>query len=98
MEPLMKRLPVLILLLMLGCLGEKLRAQTFREITLQTTGDFGVDSNWSDPTAAPPEDPPGAPFSVYANTWYYINNNRTATITAGSPNGSHFAVWHLFPG
>jgi hypothetical protein len=29
---------------------------------------------------------------------YYINGSRTATISAGSPNGSHFEVFHLFPG
>jgi hypothetical protein len=74
-------------------------AQTFREVTfLPTTGDFGLASNWSDPTHPPPVNPPGAPNSEYGGTFYYINNNRTATINAGSPNGSSFQVWHFFPG
>ncbi|HEY3393228.1 MAG TPA: hypothetical protein VGK58_10995, partial [Lacipirellulaceae bacterium] len=58
---------------------------------------FGVDDNWSDPAKAPPEKPPGIGLE-HLSYFYYINGNRTATISAGSPNGSHFEVQHLFPG
>jgi hypothetical protein len=63
-------------------------------IYLDTTGDFGLDDNWSDPTKAPPE----MATATHALYQYYINGNRTATISAGSPNGSHFEVFHMFPG
>jgi hypothetical protein len=63
-------------------------------IFLDTTGDFGLDENWSDPTKAPPETA-SVDHLLYQ---YYISGNRTATISAGSPNGSHFEVFHLFPG
>jgi hypothetical protein len=63
-----------------------------QHIFLDTTGDFGVADNWSDPTKAPAAGG-NSPFNHY-----YINGNRTATISAGSPNGSHFQVWHIFPG
>jgi hypothetical protein len=67
-------------------------AQT--HIFFDTTGDFGLDDNWSDPTKAPPET-----ATIGHNTYfYYIDGNRTATISAGSPNGSHFEVFHMFPG
>jgi hypothetical protein len=68
-----------------------------QHIFFDTTGDFGVDDNWSDPTKAPPEKPPGIGLE-HLTFWYYINGNRTATISAGSPNGSHFEVQHMFPG
>jgi hypothetical protein len=68
-----------------------------QHIFFDTTGDFGVDDNWSDPAKAPPEKPPGISFE-HLSYFYYINGNRTATISAGSPNGSHFEVQHLFPG
>jgi hypothetical protein len=65
-----------------------------QHVYLATTGDFGLDSNWSDPAKAPPET-----ATITHNTYfYYINGNRTGTISAGSPNGSHFQVFHLFPG
>jgi hypothetical protein len=63
-------------------------------IFLDTTGDFGLDDNWSDPTKAPPE----TATEEHLLYQYYINGNRTATISAGSPNGSHFELFHLFPG
>jgi hypothetical protein len=66
-------------------------------ITFDTTGDFGIDANWSDPAKAPPEKPPGATFD-HNFYFYYINDNNTATISAGSPNGSHFEVLHMFVG
>jgi len=65
-----------------------------QHIFLDTTGDFGLDDNWSDPTKAPPEMAGGT--DVFNH--YYINGSRTATISAGSPNGSHFQVFHIFPG
>jgi hypothetical protein len=68
-----------------------------QHIFLDTTGDFGVDDNWSDPTKAPPTKPPGIGLE-HLSYFYYINGNRTATISAGSPNGSHFEVQHMFPG
>jgi hypothetical protein len=78
-------------------LGHQAAGQTIQHIFLDTTGDFGVADNWSDPTKAPPTLPPGATFdhSFYN---YYINGNRTATISAGAPNGSHFEVHNLFLG
>jgi hypothetical protein len=66
-------------------------------IVFDTTGDFGVDDNWSDPAKAPPEKPPGA-AAEHNFYFYYINGDRTATISAGSPNGSHFEVLHMFVG
>jgi hypothetical protein len=63
-------------------------------IFLDTTGDFGLDDNWSDPTKAPPE----TATTDHLLYQYYINGNRTATISAGSANGSHFELFHLFPG
>src|SRR5215204_401208 len=65
-----------------------------QSIFLDTTGDFGLDDNWSDPTKAPPE----TAGLEHLGYFYYINGGRTATISAGSPNGSHFEVAHLFPG
>jgi hypothetical protein len=66
-------------------------------IVFETTGDFGVEENWSNPENAPPEKPPGATVD-HNFFFYYINGERTATISAGSPNGSHFEVLHLFVG
>jgi hypothetical protein len=66
-------------------------------VFLDTTGDFGVDDNWSEPAKAPPTKPPGIGVE-HLSYFYYINGGRTATISAGSPNGSHFEVAHLFPG
>jgi hypothetical protein len=63
-----------------------------QHIFLDTTGDFGLADNWSDATKAPSVGGSN-PFNHY-----YINGNRTATISAGSPNGSHFRLWHIFPG
>src|SRR5688572_30502944 len=63
-------------------------------IFLDTTGDFGVDDNWSDPAKAPPE----TATLAHATYQYYINGGRTATISAGSANGSHFQLFNLFPG
>jgi hypothetical protein len=72
-------------------------AGQIERITFETTGDFGLEQNWSDPEKAPPEKPPGA--TVDDNFYfYYINDDQTATISAGSPNGSHFEVLHLFVG
>jgi hypothetical protein len=68
-----------------------------QHIFFDTSGDFGVDDNWSDPAKAPPEKPPGISLE-HLSYFYYINGDRTATISAGSPNGSHFEVQHLFPG
>jgi hypothetical protein len=84
---------------MLICLltTQQTTAQTIERITFDTTGDFGVDANWSDPAKAPPEKPPGATFD-HNFYFYYINGEQTATISAGSPNGSHFEVLHLFVG
>jgi hypothetical protein len=66
-------------------------------IFFDTAGDFGVADNWSDPAKAPPQKPPGATFD-HNFYFYYLNGNRTATISAGSPNGSHFEVLHMFVG
>ena len=66
-------------------------------ISFDTTGDFGLDANWSDPAKAPPEKPPSATFD-HNFYFYYINDNNTATISAGSPNGSQFEALHLFVG
>ncbi|MCC6493559.1 MAG: hypothetical protein IT424_11120 [Pirellulales bacterium] len=94
-----------VFILLAACLAllvvEPSQAEPFREITFTppgVVGDFGNPANWSDPLAAPPQDPPGAPIVDWGNTWYYINAGHTAEINAGSPFGSHFAVWHMFPG
>jgi hypothetical protein len=76
-------------------------AEPFREIAFNpsgATGDFGNPANWSDPSAVPPINPPLAPIGSYGNTWYHINNFKTAEINAGSSFGSHFSLFHLFPG
>jgi hypothetical protein len=76
-------------------------AEPFREITFNPpgmTGDFGNPANWDDPSAVPPVNPPLAPIGNYGNTQYYINNFKTAEINAGSSFGSHFSLYHLFPG
>src|SRR5688500_11153501 len=44
------------------------------QIYLDTTGDFGLDDNWSDPTKAPPE----MATATHVGYIYYINGNRTA--------------------
>jgi hypothetical protein len=77
-----------------GLLTAQLVFGQAQHIFLDTTGDFGVDDHWSDPTKAPPEMATGA----HAQYIYYINGDRTATISAGSANGSHFQAFHLFPG
>ncbi|RIK83267.1 MAG: hypothetical protein DCC67_06065 [Planctomycetota bacterium] len=78
------------------------RGEPFREIFFDpptgNTGDFGDPANWNDPSAVPPVNPPLAPVENYGNTWYYVNGFNTATINADSPFGSHFSMWHLFPG
>jgi hypothetical protein len=66
-------------------------------VVFDTTGDFGVADNWSDPAKAPPTKPPGVGIE-HLSYFYYINGDRTATISAGSPNGSHFEVAQFFPG
>jgi hypothetical protein len=71
--------------------------QTIEHIFFDTTGDFGLDENWSDPTKAPPEKPPGIGFE-HNFYQYYINGDRTATISAGSEHGSHFETLHMFVG
>jgi hypothetical protein len=74
------------------CLANATYGQS--HVFFDTTGDFGVDDNWSDPSKAPPET-----ATLTHNTYfYYINGNRTATISASSPNGSHFQVFHMFTG
>jgi hypothetical protein len=78
-------------------LEHQLSGQTVEHIFLDTMGDFGVAENWSDPTKAPPQKPPGA-TPEHAFYRYYLNGNRTATISAGSPNGSHFELLYLFVG
>jgi hypothetical protein len=89
-------LPTAALLVYL-LITQQATGQEIERIFFDTTGDFGVDENWSDPTKAPPEKPPGA--AVEHNFYfYYINGDRTATISAGSPNGSHFEALHLFVG
>jgi hypothetical protein len=65
-----------------------------QSIFFDTTGDFGLNDNWSDPTKAPPE----TAGLEHLGYFYYINGGRTATISAGSPNGSHFEVVNIFPG
>ncbi|HEX6961898.1 MAG TPA: hypothetical protein VF175_08535, partial [Lacipirellula sp.] len=90
-------------MIVLGALGlaQLVQAEPFREITFNppgATGDFGNPANWSDPSAVPPVNPPLAPIAGYGNTWYHINNFKTAEINAGSSFGSHFSMWHLFPG
>src|SRR5688572_30385940 len=78
-------------------LAQRTTGQTVAHIFLDTTGDFGVDDNWSDPAKAPPEIPPGA--TLEHNFYrYYISGDRTAMISAGSPNGSHFELFYLFVG
>jgi hypothetical protein len=62
-------------------------------IFFDTTGDFGLASNWSDPAKAPQAGVPADSTNIY-----YINGNRTATIAHDSPNGSHFVVSNLFLG
>jgi hypothetical protein len=79
--------------------GPRALAEPFREITFNppgASGDFGNPANWSVPSAVPP--PPPADISSYGNTQYYINNFKTAEINVGSPFGSHFSLYHLFPG
>jgi hypothetical protein len=76
-------------------------AEPFREITFNppgAVGDFGNPANWSNPSAAPPVNPPLAPVANYGNTQYYIHNSKTAEINAGSSFGSHFSLYHIFPG
>ncbi len=81
--------PVLVCLLIANSASGQIS-----HVFLDTTGDFGVDDNWSDPAKAPPE----TATLAHNLTWYYINGNRTATISADSEDGSHFQVFHLFPG
>jgi hypothetical protein len=88
----MSKILRLVLLTPLACLlSAQVAFGQAQHIFLDTTGDFGLADNWSDPSKAP---------STVANPFnhHYINGNRTATISAGSPNGGHFQVWHIFPG
>jgi hypothetical protein len=98
MEQLMKILRVAFLALLSASLCHDSLAQEYREIEFGTTGEFGLDTNWSDPANAPPENPPGAPYAQWGNTNYFINDSQTATINAGSEHGSHFQVQNLFIG
>jgi hypothetical protein len=94
----MRRLYLLDKAALLFCLLMAQQASgQLERIVFDTTGDFGVDENWSVPEKAPPEKPPGVTVDDNFN-FYYINGERTATISAGSPNGSHFEVLHLFVG
>jgi hypothetical protein len=80
---------------LVGCLLVTSSASAqISHIFFDTTGDFGLDDNWSDPAKAPPE----TATLEHNLIWYFINGNRTATISADSENGSHFEVFHLFPG
>jgi len=74
-------------------LSHQAAGQTVEHIFFDTTGDFGVDENWSDPTKAPQANVAADPLHIY-----YINGDRTATISHDSPNGSHFEVKNLFIG
>jgi hypothetical protein len=93
----MLRWSLQILLLLACALAAHEASGQASQIFLDTTGDFGLDSNWSDPAKAPPAKPPGA-GAEHAGYLYYINGSRTATISHDSPSGSHFEVFHIFPG